>query len=67
MKSLLSLLFVLLTLTVFALQSNVATPMPPEETKPTSYWSWVLGVILALAGGMLLYLLIKKDPKKDAR
>ena len=66
MKSLFSLLFVLLTTTVFALQSNV-TPMPAEETKPTSYWWWVLGVVLALGAGMLLYLLIKKDPRKDAR
>ena len=66
MKSLFSLLFVLLTTTVFGLQSNV-TPMPAEETKPTSYWWWVLGVVLALGAGMLLYLLIKKDPRKDAR
>ena len=66
MKSLLSFTFLLFANTVFALQSTVATPMPAEETRPTSYWWWVIGVILAIAAGMLLYLLIKKDPRKDA-
>jgi hypothetical protein len=29
-------------------------------------WWWLLGVILILAAGMGLYVLIKKNPRKDA-
>jgi phosphotransferase system glucose/maltose/N-acetylglucosamine-specific IIC component len=65
MKRLLPFVFVIVAQTAFAFQTAV-NPMPPEETKPTSYWWWIIGVILAIALGMLLYILIKRDPKRDA-
>ena len=47
---------------------QVQAPNPPlEERKQFSWWWWAIGVIVAIAGGMLLYVLIKKDPRKDAQ
>lgn len=66
MKRILLLSFILFSKVVFAWQSNAPASMPVEEAKPVSYWWWIIGVILAIAAGMLLYVLIKKDPKKDA-
>lgn len=66
MKRLLSFIFLLFAKTLFAFQNTVTSPIPTEETKPTNYWWWTIGVILAIGLGMLLYRLIKKDPKKDA-
>jgi phosphotransferase system glucose/maltose/N-acetylglucosamine-specific IIC component len=65
MKRLLPFVFSILAQSAFAFQTAVNS-MPPEETKPTSYWWWIIGVILAIALGMLLYILIKRDPKRDA-
>lgn len=64
MKRLLSFAFLLLTNITYAFQNSGITT-PPEETKPASNWWWVIGVVLAIALGMLLYVLIKKDPKRD--
>jgi len=64
MKRLLPFVFLFITKASFALQT-VNAPMPPEETKPTTYWWWIIGVILAIALGVILYVLIKKDPKRD--
>ncbi len=66
MKRIILPVFILLANAVFALQNTAATSVPVEQTKAISYWWWVIGVVLAIAGGMLLYVLIKKDPKKDA-
>jgi hypothetical protein len=41
-------------------------PLPIEEQHPTNYWWWLLGVVLAIGAGIGLYMLIKKDPKRDA-
>jgi len=65
MKRLLPFVFLLISSATYAFQTT-ASPMPAEETKPTSYWWWIIGVVLAIALGMLLYVLIKKDPKRDA-
>jgi heme/copper-type cytochrome/quinol oxidase subunit 2 len=65
MRRLLPLIFLLIAQFSFAFQDTTAR-MPPEVTKPASNWWWLIGVVLALAAGMLLYVLIKKDPKRDA-
>ncbi len=65
MKPLLFFAFLLLTQIAYAFQ-NSGISTPPEETRPASNWWWLIGVVLAIALGMLLYFLIKKDPKKDA-
>lgn len=43
-----------------------ATTMPVEEHYPTSYWWWIVGVILAIGAGIALYMILKKDPRRDA-
>ncbi len=65
MKRLLPFAFLLLAQLAYAFQNSGITT-PPEETKPASNWWWVIGVALAIGLGMLLYVLIKKDPKRDA-
>jgi drug/metabolite transporter (DMT)-like permease len=65
MKRLLPFAFLLLAPFAYAFQNSGITT-PPEETRPTSNWWWLIGVVVAIALGMLLYVLIKKDPKKDA-
>jgi heme/copper-type cytochrome/quinol oxidase subunit 2 len=64
MKNIGTFILLLLSTSTFAFQ-DTAAKMPPEETRPTSYWWWVLGVIITLAIGIALYRLIKKDPRKD--
>jgi phosphotransferase system glucose/maltose/N-acetylglucosamine-specific IIC component len=64
MKLLLPFILIFST-SVYAFQDSTAR-MPPEVTKPTHNWWWLIGVVLAIAAGMLLYVLIKKDPRKDA-
>jgi heme/copper-type cytochrome/quinol oxidase subunit 2 len=44
---------------------TVPAPQPIEERYHVSYWWWILGVILAIAAGIGIYMLIKKDPKRD--
>lgn len=64
MKSLLTAVFVL---TLFFLQAqSIPAQQPVEEQYHISYWWWILGVLLAIAGGIIIYMLIKKDPKSDA-
>lgn len=64
MKSLLTAVFVFATSIVNA--QSVEAPQPVEEQYHISYWWWVLGVLLAIGAGIILYMLIKKDPKRDA-
>ena len=63
MKRLTTLLLTFIFISAYGQDTTAA--MPPEETQPTSYWWWVLGVIITLAVGILLYRLLKKDPRKD--
>lgn len=62
----------LLTSTVctFLLLAVCAQSVPPqqpiEEQHHISYGWWILGVIFAIGAGIGLYMLIKKDPKRDA-
>ncbi|MCW3106403.1 MAG: hypothetical protein JWQ09_909 [Segetibacter sp.] len=50
----------------FAFAQTVPAQQPIEEQYRTNYWWWVLGVLLAIGVGVVIYLLIKKDPKRDA-
>lgn len=64
MKALLSAAFVFCILVAYS--QSVPVQKPVEQHYQVSYWWWVLGVLLAIAGGMGIYMLIKKDPKLDA-
>ena len=64
MKPVLSAAFVFCMSVAFA--QAVPAPQPLEEQHHINYWWWVLGVLLALGAGAIIYLLIKKDPKRDA-
>jgi hypothetical protein len=51
---------------VYAWQA--APPVTPiEERKSTNWLWWAIGVALAVGGGVLLYFLIKKNPRQDVR
>ncbi len=63
MKLLISTVLTFLLLAVYAQSVPV---QPVEERYHISYWWWVLGVLLAIGAGIGLYMLIKKDPKRDA-
>ena len=41
-------------------------PQPVEERHPVNYWWWIIGVAIVIGLGILAYMLIKKDPRKDA-
>jgi len=60
----------LFTVFVFAISvafSQTAPVQPPiEEQYHISYWWWILGVLIALGLGIALYMIIKKNPRKDA-
>ena len=64
MKRLPAIVFILISVSAFAFQDST-TKMPPEETRPTSYWWWVLGGVISLAVGIALYRILKKDPGRD--
>lgn len=57
--------FCAICLLVLSAQS-VTPPRPVEEQYHISYWWWVAGVLLAIGAGIVIYMLIKKDPKRDA-
>ena len=63
MKALLTSAVMLCLSTAYA---QNAPPAPIEEQHHISYWWWVLGVLLAIGAGIGLYMLIKKDPRRDA-
>jgi len=64
MKWLLTAVFIF-TLYLLKAQS-VPVQQPVEAQYHISYWWWVLGVVLAITAGVIIYMLIKKDPKRDA-
>lgn len=64
MKPLLSAVFIFCLSRVYA--QTVPVPQPVEERYHISYWWWVLGVLIAIGIGIGIYMLIKKDPKRDA-
>ncbi|MDB5191908.1 MAG: hypothetical protein JWQ96_1471 [Segetibacter sp.] len=66
MKRLLPFVFLLISTYIFA-QNEDARTMPPEDTRPDTNLWWILGVIIAIGLGMVLYILIKKNPKKDVQ
>ena len=64
MKYIFTAAAILAILTVNAQSATV--PKPVEQQYQTNYWWWLLGVLLAIGAGIIIYLLIKKDPKRDA-
>lgn len=64
MKPLLTAAFMFCIAVAFA--QTVPAPQPVEERYETNYWWWIIGVLLAIGGGVLIYMLIKKDPRRDA-
>lgn len=64
MKPFLTAAFVFCISVAFA--QTVPSIQPIEEIHHISYWWWVLGVLLAIGAGVVIYMLIKKDPKRDA-
>jgi phosphotransferase system glucose/maltose/N-acetylglucosamine-specific IIC component len=64
MKPFLTSIFALCMTAAFS--QTVAPQQPIEEQYRTNYLAWAIGVLLAIGAGVVLYLLIKKDPKRDA-
>jgi len=64
MKYLLTMIFVFWLNVLYSQSAQVQQPV--EQRYHISYWWWVLGVLLAIGAGIIIYMLIKKDPKKDA-
>lgn len=64
MKILLLTLFSFVLSVTFA--QTVPVQQPVEQQYHINYWWWIIGVLLALGVGVLIYLMIKKDPKRDA-
>ena len=62
MKYLLAAFLSSIFVTVYA---QTVPVQPIEEQYHINYWWWVLGVLLAIGAGIALYMLIKKNPKKD--
>ncbi len=60
------ILMILLSFDMVAAAAQNTLPAPIEERHPFNYTWWIIGVVIVLALGIGLYLLIKKDPKKDA-
>jgi len=54
-----------LTFSFFAASAQTVPVQPIEEQYHINYWWWILGVLLAIGAGIGLYMLIKKNPKKD--
>jgi len=47
---------------------QAAPPVTPiEERKSPNWLWWAIGVALGVGGGVLLYFLIKKNPRQDVR
>ncbi len=63
MKPLLTAAFVFCFSVAFTQTTSI---QPVEQQYHVSYWWWILGVFLAVGAGIVLYMLIKKDPKRDA-
>jgi heme/copper-type cytochrome/quinol oxidase subunit 2 len=61
------LLLMLAGLNTAALAWQTTTSTVPVEERHFSWTWWIIGVIVVLALGMLVYVNIKKNPRKDAR
>lgn len=55
-----------LLLCIFTAFSQSPPIQPIEERHGVSYWWWAIGVALAIGLGILAYMIIKKDPKRDS-
>ena len=64
MRTLITFVF-LFAISIVSAQTVPIEP-PIEERYQPSYWWWVIGVLIAMAAGIGAYMLIKKDPRKDA-
>jgi opacity protein-like surface antigen len=64
MKSMLTAVVMLLLLIASA--QTVPAKQPVESHYDIGYGWWILGVLLAVGVGIGVYMLIKKDPRRDA-
>jgi uncharacterized membrane protein YciS (DUF1049 family) len=64
MKIILTAVLVLVLFVAFA--QTVPAQQPVESRYNIGYGWWILGVLLAIGVGIGVYMLIKKDPKRDA-
>ena len=62
----LSLTAILTLAIIAAFAQSVSPAQPVEEQYHLNYWWWVLGVLVIIGIGVIIYLLIKKDPRRDA-
>ncbi len=63
MKKILSLIFLISSIVTHA--QNI-TPEPIEQTTEMSFWWKIISIVIGLGLGIAAYLLIKKNPRKDA-
>lgn len=64
MKPLITTILIFCLTVMYA--QTVPVQQPVEERYQTNPWWWLLGVLIAIGVGVVIYLMIKKDPKRDA-
>ena len=47
-------------------EAQNTTPAPIEQTTEMSFWWKVISIVIGLGLGIAAYMLIKKNPRKDA-
>ncbi len=63
MKKFLTFIFLISTIVI---QAQNTTPAPIEQTTEMSFWWKVISIVIGLGLGIGAYMLIKKNPRKDA-
>ena len=61
--------FLFLVIVLKAMQAaaqSVPLQQPIEEQYHVNYWWWFIGVVLAIGAGIAAYMILKKDPRRDA-
>lgn len=64
MKRITTTSLLLITSTLYA--QTVPVQKPIEDRVKMNQWGWLLGVAIIIAIGIWVYMMIKKNPRKDA-